>query len=358
MTIPRAMGMIKYYSIHDIVKFAVIDRRGQLSQHLLTDIYVQYAPFQVKKLDVLDFTVYLVDSLTPTRRDYHVLDDNYHLARDYLFCVGDSHKLAKWRFEITGLGKADTSVFIQSNLVGSKFITGIIVDFLIHFALDQKGCSLIHASGLCNNELTYAFAGRGGTGKTTIALHLVERGFGFLGDNYLILQEGKTLGYPSPLNMFSYNLVPAVADRIRAAAKLALFTKRLLYTANKGYAKFFTKIAASDVFPNSLVSEAILDTIFVLVPGKKLCIESCSAQEIVPYLVVNQKLEFMYFTKYLTEFSYLFPESTLADHWHTYSANLKRNLSKPGIKAYWAEIPTDVDGVLVDDMLEIAQASN
>lgn len=346
--------MVTNYCIHNLISFSVVDTSKYLNRKV-TNIYKQYAPFKVDRLAQPDFVVEIVKKLTPKMFGRQIIDDIFYINEDSIYCDNDNHKIARWQFEIKGIEKSNLHVVVSSNLLGSKYISGIIIDFLIHLTLCKKGISLIHASGLCNRNNAILFSGRGGTGKTKISLQLIEKGYGFLGDNYVIVSRGKVYGYPSPLSLFSYNLSPILNAKIGLIIKINIILKDILYKITRGYAKFFTKVDVRELFPETLVDQANLRSLLIMIPGEKLHIQEISIDDVIRHLVLNQKLEFPGFSKYLAEYSFLFPNSELAVHWSLYERTLEINLKEFGINSYLIEIPRRATDNMVIDLLRFTE---
>lgn len=53
----------------------------------------------------------------------------------------------------------------------------------------SAGCHLLHASGVCRDNVGLAIAGPSGVGKSTVALRLLERGFRFVSNDRLIVDD-------------------------------------------------------------------------------------------------------------------------------------------------------------------------
>jgi len=65
----------------------------------------------------------------------------------------------------------------------------------LHFPLllwhSEKGAEVIHAALIARNGQGVILAGKGGVGKTTVALACVEAGFDYLGDDYISLEASQ-----------------------------------------------------------------------------------------------------------------------------------------------------------------------
>ena len=338
----------KYYNIHDIVTFKIV-KETNILDGLLSNINIEYKNFESEKLSNPDFTIY-VGHFTPSNRDCYILDDTYYIKEDYLYCK-DSYKLAKWELKMSEFEEGDMIVHISNNLIGSMFISPLI-DFLISFKINERGYPLVHGSCVSKNCHAYLFPARSGGGKTVTSLYLTEKGFDFLGDNFVVLDKGNVLSFLSPLNIFTYNLAPIIKNNVEFKTKGILGLKHLLYKMTMGYAKIFTKINVKDVFQNSIIDKSKLDSIFLLLPKEEFCIEKMDKEELINHLVMNQKLDSLSFFKYMLEYSYMFPDSNMATHWYRYKENLRKNLGGK-IPIYKIEVPQRYDAKVFERIYEV-----
>jgi len=340
------------YKVHDILTFKIVDNRSRLGR-LLGDVDKQYEAFKSMDANDYDLTIYLGD-FAPSKRDCFILDDRYHVGQDYFYCERNSYKLAKWRFEMLGFESGTIIARIHSNLVGNMFISGNVIDFLIHFGINERDCSLIHASGVSKDRHAFLFAGLGGAGKTVIALHLAKRGFDFLGDNFVILQKGNVLAFPSPLNIFTYNLAPVVRNKLGLRGIFLLFLKNLLYKVTQGYIKIFTKISVKKLFPRQKTDVSKLKALFILMPRDSLRIQEISEEEAVRSLFANQQLDIPLHNRYIMQYLYAFPRSHLSGHWRKYMKNLRENLGT-NTSFYRVEVPRIYEEKTLEKISEVVE---
>jgi len=339
----------KSYSIHDIVTFKIINKDNFLNR-LLSNIDLEYKNFESEGVDNPDFTIYLGDFI-PSNRECAILDNEYYVKEDYFYCK-DSYKIAKWEFEMSGFEKGNIKVQISANPFASVMISGFIIDPLIIFKMNEKGYPIVHGSCVSKEGHAYLFTAQGGGGKTSTALYSVEKGFNFLGDNYVILDKGYVLSFLSPLNTFFFNLAPIVRKNMGIRNKAKLYSIDLLYkVTGLGMA---TKINVKSLFPDSLANKSKQDSVFLLMPKEKFGIVEIDKEELIGYMVANMKLDSFPFIKYMLEYSYMFPESKMATHWDRYEENLRRNLSDP-VTIYRVEVPQKYDINTFEEIWRVIQ---
>jgi hypothetical protein len=254
---------------------------------------------------------------------------------------------------MSGIEGGNMTVHISNNHIGSMFISPLI-DFIISYKMNERGYPLVHGSSVSKNNRAYLFPARSGGGKTVTSLYLVEKGFGFLGDNFVVLDKDNVLSFLSPLNIFSYNLAPIIKKNLKLKTEVILNLKHLLYKMTLGYAKIFTKINVRDIFPNLVVDKSKLDSIFLLIPKEEFSIEKISKDVLINHLVMNQKLETLSFLKYMLEYSYMFPDSNMATHWTRYKDNLRKNISDDR-PIYKIEVPQKYDTNTFERIVEVIE---
>ncbi|HJH26339.1 MAG TPA: hypothetical protein C5S37_06070 [Methanophagales archaeon] len=339
----------KNYSIHDIVTFKIIDKANSISR-FFSNIELEYKNFESTEINDPDLTVYLGD-FTPSNQECCILDNEYYVKEDYFYCK-DSYKIAKWGLEISGFESGNMEVRLSTNSSASMIISGFIIDPLIIFKMNERGYPIVHGSCVSKDNCAHLFTAQGGGGKTSTALYAVERGFNFLGDNFIIIDKGYARSFLSPLNIFSFNLIPIVKRNMGIKNKVEFQLKNLLYKMTG--LRIVTKINVKSVFPDSLDDKSKLESIFLLIPKEKYDIVEIDKEELIGHMVANMKLDSFPFIKYMMEYSYMFPESMMATHWGRYEANLGRKLSKD-ITIYKVELPPRYDQKTFENIFKVME---
>ena len=344
-----------YFSIHNILNFAIINNVGFFNR-AFDNINIHYENFKVEGgLKDYDLVIEIGKFNPNIKNKYVVGNRKYYIGKESLYVHKESYKGAKWRFEVKGINSKKTIVKVDCNPLGRIFITGNVVDFILHLKLLLKGYPIIHASAISKNGKAIAFCARGGGSKTTLALEMVSKGFDFLGDNYVIIHEGKVFSFLTSLSIFTYNLMSVVSEHLNFKERCAMALGDIIFKGTKGYAKFFTKINPKRVIRN-ITQSSELRIIFLLVPstnisGNQVSIEMIDRNEAVKRIVYNQMLEFLFFNKYIQEYSFFFPESKFSQHWSIYEQNLIKNLNKD-ILIYKVELPQKYNKGVLNKILE------
>ena len=326
---------IKCYNIHNVVKFKIIDRHNNV-KNFLSHLDKAYSYFEVKNVKKPDFVVN-IGPFKENNKNAHFLDERYYVKKNYLFCK-DSYKKAKWKLQINGFEKEMMNVDVDVNIFGQMFIPGYIVDPLIRLKMSEKRKHMIHAACVSKDDSGYIFAARSGVGKTIISLFFVEKGFNFLGDNWIILNNSKTLNYPCPLNVFTYNINEFIAEKLSYSTKIWLELKGLLFKLTGGYAKIFTPVEVQKIIPDSIVKKSRNKTLFFLSKGKRVDIRTNNKKDdIISQLVTSSMFEMFPFFIYMLEYSYSFPESKISLFWENMKRDIKEYLKK--VKFYEISVP-------------------
>lgn len=334
---------IQFYSVYDALNFVVIDRKGFINR-LFNNFDRHYENFKSNgDLEDCDLVIEIGEFTPQLDNSFNVGDGKYYFKENYLYVSKEQYKGAKWKFEINGLNTQKTVAKIDCNSLGRIFITGNVIDFLIHQKLLQKGYCIIHASAVSKNNEAVIFSSRGGGGKTTIALEMAENGFSFIGDNYVILHEGNILSFPTSLSIFSYNLAPVVYKNLYFKEKCEINIKKIVYTLTGGYAKFFTKVNPKRIFKN-FASLSRLGSALLIIPkldsfNKDPKLKEVIFEEFIEQLKYNFMLEFPFFNRYIEEYSYFFPHNDFSLHWDIYQKSLLDNFPK-NISVFKIIVPT------------------
>jgi hypothetical protein len=318
----------QYFSIQNVLNFTVNEKN---KFKVFDTLYKHYENFKInEKPSELDLIINL-GKFTPKIEEKHVVGyGKYYIGSDYLYVANESYKGANWTFEVIGIEDQTTVLNIDFNTSGRIFITGHVIDFLIQLKLLQKSFSLVHASGISKNGSATIFSGRGGGGKTSIALESLNHGYDFLGDNYLLVKNNEIFSFPTSLSLFTYNLADIILKKLKTNEKIAISLKNLLYKISGGYAKFFTKINPKRI--TEITKNSKLDTIFIIQPIEdnkvSLAVKKMDRTKALKKMCHNQMLEFTFFNQYMEIYSYIFPEKNLSKHWNLYFETLNNNISE------------------------------
>lgn len=340
----------KSYGVQGALNFKVVENTGwQVRFTKNWDIELQHLELETcEDAGGYDFILHL-GGFKPDKAGCALLDDHIYIRSDYLFCE-DSYRHIRWRMEVSGLEDRAMTVRLDSNLTGWQVVAELVINQLLWFRLLRKGYPLIHGSAVCLGDRGLVFAGRGGAGKSTVALDLLARGFRLLGDHFVIIRNGSAYGYHAPLHLTPFNLHPLIRDRLRRADYFSYSINRYLRKITGR--TMVTKVKLNNLAGDFLADRAKIDRVFLLIPGNEFKVQEIDRETMAGHLVVNQKLETFPFFKYMLAYSYLYPRSGVASFWETYRDNLRMALdSRPGYKI---TVPPVYDAGTLDEIYRLA----
>lgn len=343
------------YIIHDEVKFQINNSTNIIKNYFDTT-KIQFQNYRSDNSSSYDFTVDIGDFLRE-KRSCAIIDDIYHIADGYIY-FKDKRKLSRWEVEINEI-EGLPRVRISTNITGSITVPLNTIEFLIQYSLLRKGISVIHASGVGCSDKCIIFPARSGVGKTTLALSLLDRGFSYLGDNYIILDKGKAKNYICPLNIFTYNRLPVIENNLSLKQRLSMFLKKGLYKVTRGYFKIFEKINPVTLFKDSIANNLPVYLICVLerncaLSENKLIIKDISKSELIKKLRYNMELDLMPFNKYIYSYGYMFPNSIFSRFWEIYEEKLENNLPEDS-SFISIEVPTTWNENVVNKIIGLVK---
>lgn len=338
----------KFYSIFDLLSFS-INTKNNFPGRFLPDWDIELRGFESGSVSNPDIAI-SVGRFSPGNQNCSIIDDDYYIREDYLYCDRDRYQYAKWRFEMYGFEQGSVTVHIDSNALGKMFIPELIINPLLWFKLNEKGIPIIHGSCASQNGLAYIFAGQGASGKSTIAMNLVEKGFQLLSDHFVLLNKGTVLSFSTPFHLMDFNLTSFLKNNMSFKTRASFQLKQLLRRLTGR--TIATKVLPADIIPDYVIDKAKLHTVFILLPGEKFSLEEIDKEEAIKHLTANQMLETFPFIKYMMEYSYLFPQSSMAAHWARYEENLRQALSLAEA-LYRVEVPQRYDAAILDKIGEL-----
>jgi len=344
----------QYYRIHDFLTFS-ISNNGSAIRKALDSTRISFQNYELSDgADNVDFSME-IGATRPPEEGPNILDDTFHIGEDHI-CFRDQRKFARWRTEISELNTRPV-VRVDSNLAGCVTKPLNLAEFFIQYCLLKKGYSVIHSGGLSYGDRVYLFPGTSGGGKTTISLSLIEKGYHFIGDNYIIIKDGVAYSYLTPLNIFSYNRVPLIEKALSAGQKFSLFVRKIIYDLTVGYIKIFLKVNPKSVFTDRYTHLGRIENLCFLEPNDRydnevLEPEPIDIQEAVGKLKANMELEWLRFSKFIYSYGYLHPVSYMGNFWETMESTLMKNIG-PNTSMHRLGVPSAYTTKIKDKVLDL-----
>jgi len=198
---PHGAAPWSYFTIHDLVRVKTNARIPAIPAY-----------FRTASVDP-DFEIELVENLPAPRADsverivgFTAYDLGagellYEAEVPILFLLGSR---ARWRFTIGGVVNGRTRIvtatpfyrfppvrFRVTQLLNKLFL------LLLTIRLVQRDHAMCHAAAVAKDGMAHLFFGFSGTGKATLAGMLLEHGYEFLSDDFLITDTtGQVYCYP------------------------------------------------------------------------------------------------------------------------------------------------------------------
>lgn len=155
---------------------------------------------KIKKIAVnLDF-MYLKDKAFKFRLpkdaqllDFFDLNFNGQDVRGFTYRKNNKTFLIQSKLMYSHWNEWGGGCFIFSNLYINSRWMHYLINTLILDILARRGYFPIHAAGVAVDKKGILFIGDSGKGKSTIAAYLTKRGFGFLGDDTVLLRRRSNL---------------------------------------------------------------------------------------------------------------------------------------------------------------------
>lgn len=215
----------------------------------------------------------------------------------------DSHKLGKWRVALKNLDRDKVAVFFNGNFFSYKYLFMHILEPLLYYKLHSKGFLLLHSSCVSNGENAYVFTSLPGTGKTSLMLYLLNQGMvEYFSDEFTIISKnGFAYSYPTPIDIFFYNLKnnTFLKQKLGYRIKLNIARNFVIYFLSLKYAKPSSSIDIKEIFPKiDIGQKRSIASIFILRTTNKekfIVKENIKKEEMVQKIIQINKLQFKSF---------------------------------------------------------------
>ena len=206
------------YNIHDILKMRIVRNR---TFDLLRDLNLRFSCFEVDEIERPDLTIN-IGPFEPSNRECYAVDRKYYVSEGYLYCR-DSEKRAQWEFEILGLEEEQTVLNFNGFIFGLHqivfphvFAQNMVGRSLLEYKLSQQSYFLVHAASVVKNDRAFLLVGRGGANKTSVTMDLVrDKGFGFQGDDWVILRDDRVMSFPTHFLEFNFRARHLPSENLR-----------------------------------------------------------------------------------------------------------------------------------------------
>lgn len=351
----KTMKQILSYNIHNILKLQII---LQKKFNLFEYFNVEHRFFEVETVDKPDI-ILNIGKFTPSNTDCYIVDNKYYIKENYFYCK-DSVDGTNMEVEIFGFDSGNTIINFDVKVPGIRGLLPILgahnlfLSPLIDYKLSNKGYFLLHCAGLGKENKGFILAGMGGAFKTTLAMDFTRKGgFGFFGDERVILHDGNVRSYPIGIVSFDYR-----CRHLPTEKKRNFKDKIDLIKYNLSNYHHLDKLSVN------IADTSRLCAIFFITrqsERKSLIHIKYNLKNAVEKMVINNEMEmnhaympnimgisFNPFFEYMLAYSFIFPNSQVAIHWDNLRKNLKQSLEN--VPIYEVEIPLEYNENVYNDM--------
>jgi len=311
------------FNIHDLLGFSVTAERS-IYCRVVDRLRLEYGDFLDKQVNAPRVHITIGPVEKPSRC-YQTVDQKYLVGEDWLYCR-DSYKVANWKVWFSGIDSEAMQMRVEPNFFASDLIPPFLVTPLIGLQLLKMGYCLGHAAGMSKDGQAVLLTGFGGSGKTSSLFTAIDRGFGILGDDHVILCRGRVLSFPTAVSLFKYN-IPAGSKWVQRW-KREVELKELIRRITLNYVHLVTKASVEEAFPGSVIRDSSVNAVYLIAPsvGNHLSISEIERSELVEAWTQNILSDSIHFFKYLCAYLYVNPSSMLSDFIDRIRNQLKANL--------------------------------
>ena len=146
-------------------------------------------------------------------------------------------KLFTFEFAVVGAGTEHATVWFVDHKVSRLYVTAVgvfiqgqVLEPVMYLSVLRAGGLLMHAGGVARDGKAHLFPAHGGTGKTTMTIGMLAKGYSFLGDDLILVDPttSTAYAYPRPLHVFTYNIRNLQGADIPWRISAAIYGKNVL----------------------------------------------------------------------------------------------------------------------------------
>jgi len=177
-------------------------------------------------------------------------------------------KMFTFEYAVVGLGTEHAVVYFVDHWISRLYVTAVgvfvqaqVLEPVMYLSFLQQRILFMHSAGVSRDEKAYVFPAHGGTGKTTMCMNLVAKGYKFMGDDLLIVDPAsdQVFAYPRPLHIFTYNVRnlsgAVIPRRISAVIYFKNVLRFVLERVLRTEFLISTRIHADEILPDLELSK-------------------------------------------------------------------------------------------------------
>jgi hypothetical protein len=175
-----------------------------------------------------------------------------------------------FEYAVEGLETSNPTIYFKRHWIDRVYINAVAVflqaqlmEPVMYLMLLRADVLFLHAAGVSRNQEGFVFPAHGGTGKTTLSISLMRKGFRFLGDDLLFVDvpQKKVFPYLRPLHLFTYNIRTLSGSQLPFRYKVKVITKDgirwILERVCRTEFLISTRVHIEKVYPDVVVSEPV-----------------------------------------------------------------------------------------------------
>jgi len=236
------------YNIHDIVRIRITGDKRQIA--FFDKIYGYFKTADLKEVDML----VEIGRFKLPETELHCFSKNF-FVKDKFYAARGTYKTVRWHVAIDNLAEWNP---LAISFHGSCFSRNLLNDFflapLLNTKLAERGYAAVHSSCIADKNNAVLFTSFEDVGKSTTMLKLVEKGIGYVSDEYTLLRaNGEVLNFPTPVSVHRHNLllVPAIQKNITISDRVNLIWRNALYNLTGKYIDLTYRVSMERIFPEA-----------------------------------------------------------------------------------------------------------
>lgn len=350
------MKEVLNYNIHNILKISL---EKEKNFDLMRGLDLEMSFFRVNE-EIKDPDIIIkLGEFQPSNEDCYVVDHKYHIKENYIYCKDSADNL-NWEIEIFGFENGKSIVnynynsFGVNNLISKFNFETVFLRPLIYCKLKEKKYFMVHGGSITFKDDAFLLSGCGGSYKTSIIMDLLKKSdFKYMGDDWAILHKEedsiKVFSFPAHFKLFNYVFNNKKDENLTFVDKV----------------KFIKSLWKKENSENVQVNDSgeLKGIIFLNKSNSgDFCFGTLDLDDAINRLINNTKLEMnsdsvpmsgfslnpLY--RYITAYSYVFPDSNMAKLWKTLEDDLKEILNN--FNFYELEIPDNYSSHVSDSIVD------
>jgi len=343
----------KYFDIHG---FLAIKLKYPKFHQYYSGINFPFEYFEVPHVTEPNIT-FVIGKFDRKKTNCDIIFRNYEIDNNYIYF---KRRSAGSEYEVEIEMISGKSLIVKFNWIKQRKIDLflpyyrpqlLILEPLIEFLLLLDGKVLLHAGAVTTPEGASIFAGRSGSGKTSIIKFLIHQkgAHYYLGDDKVILHDGFAYAFPKNICLFDY-----AVSRDQSINELDVFSEKirsLIYLLKAGSTK-----------RNYVAKMGKVDSVYLLLTDAntdKPKVGNVDKEYVLKSMVFNNYAEYWNYYDLWEAFiaySYYDPKFPFKNYLNLLGTALNANLAH--LKCHSLALPYHPDLSMIKEVVEIVMHNN